>query len=96
MRNNVHQTSKLFRIVGNRWINKSYICILIERGVRVVEGARLESVYTPKVYRGFESLPLCKTRKSAYFKELFLVYSNRGFEPTTVRRSTQLLRSEYN
>jgi hypothetical protein len=28
------------------------------RGVRVVEGARLESVYTPKVYRGFESLPL--------------------------------------
>jgi hypothetical protein len=25
----------------------------------VVEGARLESVYTPKVYRGFESLPLC-------------------------------------
>ena len=28
------------------------------RGVRVVEGARLESVYTPKVYRGFESLSL--------------------------------------
>ncbi|GEM_PF-5048676 len=28
------------------------------RGVRVVEGARLESVYTPKGYRGFESLPL--------------------------------------
>jgi len=24
----------------------------------VVEGARLESVYTPKVYRGFESRPL--------------------------------------
>jgi hypothetical protein len=24
----------------------------------VVEGARLESVYTPKVYRGFESLSL--------------------------------------
>jgi hypothetical protein len=24
----------------------------------VVERARLESVYTPKVYRGFESLPL--------------------------------------
>ena len=26
----------------------------------MVEGARLESVYTPKGYRGFESLPLCK------------------------------------
>ena len=25
----------------------------------MVEGARLESVYTPKAYRGFESLPLC-------------------------------------
>jgi hypothetical protein len=24
----------------------------------VVEGARLESEYTPKAYRGFESLPL--------------------------------------
>ena len=28
----------------------------------MVEGARLESVYTPKVYRGFESLPLCHTQ----------------------------------
>ena len=35
-----------------------------QRGVRVVEGARLESVYTPKVYRGFESLPLCKIFKA--------------------------------
>lgn len=26
----------------------------------MVEGARLESVYTPKGYRGFESLPLCE------------------------------------
>jgi hypothetical protein len=33
---------------------------ILQRGVRVVEGARLESVYTPKGYRGFESLPLCK------------------------------------
>ena len=30
------------------------------RGVRVAEGARLESVYTPKAYRGFESLSLRK------------------------------------
>ena len=30
----------------------------IRRGGRVVEGARLESVYTLKAYRGFESLSL--------------------------------------
>ena len=30
----------------------------LRRGVRVVEGARLESVYTLTGYRGFESLPL--------------------------------------
>ena len=34
------------------------------RGGRVVEGARLESVYTPKGYRGFESLPLRKKSRS--------------------------------
>ena len=34
-----------------------------QRGVRVVEGARLESVYTA-TYRGFESLPLCIARQS--------------------------------
>ena len=33
---------------------------LLRRDGRVAEGARLESVYTPKAYRGFESLPLCK------------------------------------
>ena len=35
------------------------------RGARVVEEARLESVYTPKAYRGFESrfLRKAKTRK---------------------------------
>lgn len=31
---------------------------LTRRGARVVEEARLESVYTPKVYRGFESRSL--------------------------------------
>src|SRR6187549_3716773 len=30
----------------------------LRSGGRVVEGARLESEYTPKAYRGFESLPL--------------------------------------
>ena len=29
----------------------------------MVEGARLESVYTPKAYRGFESLPLCESKE---------------------------------
>src|SRR5678816_4353537 len=33
-------------------------------GGRVVEGARLESEYTAKPYRGFESLPLRHSRKS--------------------------------
>ena len=43
----------------------SYFALVLEetkaenwRDARVVEEARLESVYTPKVYRGFESLPL--------------------------------------
>ena len=34
------------------------------RGVRVVEGARLESVYT-ETYRGFESLSLRQVNKEA-------------------------------
>ena len=33
----------------------------IWRDGRAVEGARLESVYTSKAYRGFESLPLRQT-----------------------------------
>ena len=37
----------------------SIVSEITQRGVRAVEGARLESVYTPKGYRGFESLPLC-------------------------------------
>ena len=32
------------------------------RGARVVEEARLESVYTPKAYHGFESRSLRKKR----------------------------------
>jgi hypothetical protein len=32
----------------------------------VVEGARLESVYTPKVYQEFESLSLRKQRLHSY------------------------------
>ena len=41
--------------------NKEYFCtrkrapVLRRRDARVAEEARLESVYTPKAYRGFES-----------------------------------------
>ena len=44
-----------------------YLCVPLRRGVRVVEGARLESVYTPKVYRGFESLSLRNLKKACSF-----------------------------
>gem|GEM_PF-4794413 len=41
-----------------------YLCTPLKtwRGVRVVEGARLESVYRPKAYRGFESLSLRRVK----------------------------------
>ncbi len=37
----------------------------------MVEGARLESVYTPKAYRGFESLPL---RQNAYLSKIIATF----------------------
>jgi hypothetical protein len=41
------------------WIILVYLLPVSDRrDVRVAEGARLESVYMPKVYRGFESLSL--------------------------------------
>ena len=40
----------------------TYLCALERRGARVVEEARLESVYTPKAYHGFESRSLRKKR----------------------------------
>ena len=39
----------------------------------MAEGARLESVYTPKAYRGFESLSLRK-KKIQYRKDLRFNY----------------------
>ena len=42
-----------------------------KRGGRVVEGARLESVYTA-TYRGFESLPLCKRKPLTFVKGFFI------------------------
>ena len=52
---------------------------LSRRGVRVVEGARLESVYTA-TYRGFESLPLRHKLKWP-LTEAFLIYSQEELEP---------------
>ena len=50
------------------------------RGVRAVEGARLESVCTLIAYRGFESLSLRTILKIAP-AGLFLVLNGEGFEP---------------
>lgn len=47
--------NKIFFVICTRFWKQ-----LIGRGARVVEEARLESVYTPKVYRGFESRSLRK------------------------------------
>ncbi len=41
-------------------MNQYFCHPLLRRPARVVEEARLESVYTPKGYRGFESLGLRK------------------------------------
>ena len=40
----------------------------------MVEGARLESVYRPKAYRGFESLSLRKTIEKLVVRLAFLFY----------------------
>jgi len=42
------------------------------RGVRVVEGARLESVYRSKAYRGFESLSLRQSNQKLAERLAFL------------------------
>jgi hypothetical protein len=39
----------------------------------VVEGARLESVYTPKGYRGFESLSLRKQASLCEARAFFMI-----------------------
>ena len=44
------------------------------RGVRVVEGARLESVYRSKAYRGFESRPLRQSIQKLAERLAFLFY----------------------
>ena len=47
---------------GIKNVERSLRLIGKRRGARVVEEARLESVYTPKAYRGFES-PSLRTYK---------------------------------
>ncbi len=47
------------------WVRIPFPPCLFWRGGRVVEGARLEIVYTPKGYRGFESHPLRFVKNSS-------------------------------
>ena len=58
--------------------NKKSIFAKLWRGVRVVEGARLESVYTSKGYRGFESVSL--RYKNAAQRVAFFCLSIIGFK----------------
>ena len=53
----------------------------------MVEGARLESVYTPKVYRGFESLSLRQTNEARQSLGFVVL---RG-EPSLLERSFILI-----
>ncbi|GEM_PF-1092606 len=66
---------KLFRCPGKCFATpkNSNTFALRWRGVRVVEGARLESVYTPKVYRGFESLSLRQSHQKLAERLAFLL-----------------------
>ena len=58
------------------------------RGGRVVEGARLESVYTVTPYRGFESLSLRQTQKSPGWG-FFVFGRKRPDEKPAVRQSSE-------
>ena len=44
---------------------------VMRRGARVVEEARLESVYTPKAYHGFESRSLRSEKKMKQLKTIY-------------------------
>ena len=44
---------------------------VMRRGARVVEEARLESVYTPKAYHGFESRSLRKEKMKKQLKTIY-------------------------
>ena len=51
-------TVSLFCSCAQQKETTSAIPVILDTDARVVEEARLESVYTPKVYRGFESRSL--------------------------------------
>ena len=53
-----HQNNLFKILIANPKITVIFASTKLWRGARVVEEARLESVYTPKGYREFESLPL--------------------------------------
>ena len=48
------------------------LAIIVWRGVRVVEGARLESVYRSQAYRGFESPSLRIAKKPEVIRAFLL------------------------
>ena len=67
----------LYQIFGD-FENFLYFCAPKRRGARVVEEARLESVYTPKGYPGFESPSLRnKGCKSSICKIYTLFYTQK-------------------
>ena len=49
----------------------------------MVEGARLESVYRSKAYRGFESRPLRRKERSCICKAFF-IFLNRFFDTNPI------------
>ena len=57
----------------------------------MVEGARLESVCTPKAYRGFESLPLRQLRKRPVLGPVFFVTRWREGMSNRIRTSPFVL-----
>ncbi len=60
----------------------AYHCGRFWRGVRVAEGARLESVYTVTPYRGFESLSLRQiTIKAPYLRGFSILVKSKSKLP---------------
>ncbi len=63
----------------------------------MVEGARLESAYTPKAYPGFESLSLrrakerCRSGRSGLTRNQVYSHGYRGFESHPLRFKVRLL-----
>ncbi len=62
------------------------------RGVRVVEGARLESVYRSKAYRGFESLSLRQSNQKLAERLAFFIRPTskvRFFKCRQIKKTTR-------